>query len=142
MMPATSIVPSSRSGSGSIAAVPVAADRLEQPTRQRGVGLVPRPVGDDESVQVDAQERQVADHVEDLVPRALVRVAQLVADDAVAAEEQEVGLGGPHADPRGAQRLGLGLQEEGPAGRASSSRNDSADRPTQKLCAGIGASRP
>ena len=90
---------------------------LEQPAHQGGVGVVARPVGDDEAVQVHAQQRQVADHVQDLVPGALVGEAERVADDAVAAEDQDVGLGGPDADPRGPQGLGLGLQQEGPAGR-------------------------
>ena len=75
-----------------------------------------RPVGHDESVEVDAQQGQVADHVEDLMPGAFVGVAQFVADDAVAAEEQEVGGIGSHADPGGPQRVRLGLQEESAAG--------------------------
>ena len=98
-----------------------------------------RAVGDDEAVQVDAQQREVADHVEDLVPDALVGEAQLVADDAVAAEEQEVGLGGPDADPGGPQAR----RPRPPAGRSgwppARSRNESGERPTQKLWARIGA---
>ncbi len=54
-MPATSIVPSSRSGSGSVAAVPPRGPGLEQPTPQRRVGLVARAIRDDEPVQVGAQ---------------------------------------------------------------------------------------
>ena len=51
-------------------------DLLEQPARQRVVGLVSRPVGDHEPVEVEAQESQVADHVEDLVPHAFVGITR------------------------------------------------------------------
>ncbi len=121
---------------------PAPCGPLEQPAHECGVGLVARSVRHHEPVKVDAEESQVADHVEDLVPGALVGVAQLVADDAVAAEEQEVGRGGPDADPGGAEGRGLRLQEEGPARRQARSRNDSVESPTQKLWARIGASRP
>ncbi len=55
MIPATSIVPSSRSGRGSAPSSRLGGSGLEQPTAERRVGLVARAVGDDEPVQVDAQ---------------------------------------------------------------------------------------
>ena len=89
---------------------------LEQPAHQGGVGLVAGAVRDDEALQVHAQKREVADHVEYLVPGAFVGIAQRVADHAVAAEDQEIGRGGPGADAGGAECMGLGLEEEGAAG--------------------------
>ena len=76
-----------------------------------------RPMGDDEPVQIHAQERQVADHVENLVPGAFVGKAERIAHHAIPAEDQHIGRGGPGADSGGAQRLGLGLEQEGPAAR-------------------------
>ena len=57
---------------------PVAAGQrlLDQPASQGMVGLVARSLGDDEPLEVEAQERQVTDQVEYLVPRAFVVVTQ------------------------------------------------------------------
>ncbi len=77
-----------------------------------------RPTGsDDVAGEVAGQQGEVADHVEDLVPGALVAIPQLVADRAVGAEDQQVGLGRPPADAGLAHRPGLGLEQEGPARR-------------------------
>ncbi len=76
-----------------------------------------RPVRDDKPVEVDPQESQVANHVEDLVSHALVGVAKCIADDPVAAENQEVGGGRSNADSRGAQGIGFCLQQERATGR-------------------------
>ncbi len=92
-----------------------AGSGLEQPASQGRVGLVARAIGHDEAVQVGAQERQVADHVEDLVPRALIGEPERVADDPVPAEEEQVGLGRPDADPRGPQGGGFRFEQERPA---------------------------
>ena len=90
---------------------------LEEFPHQRGVGVVARPVGHDEAVQVHPQQCQVADHVEHLVPGALVGESERVAHDAVRAEDQDVGLGGASADAGGLQGPGLGFQQEGSASR-------------------------
>ena len=55
------------------------------------VGLVTGAPGKDEALEVEAQEREVADQVEYLVSCAFVVVAQGVSDHTLAAEDQEIG---------------------------------------------------
>ena len=69
-----------------------------KPARQGMVGLVSGAMGDDEPLEVEAQQRQVAEQVEYFVARAFVLVAQRVSDQPLAAEDQEIGRGGPQAD--------------------------------------------
>ena len=104
-----------RNGRGPRAVLLLFFQTLEQPAHQGGVGVMAGPMGDDEPVQIHAQERQVADHVENLVPGAFVGKAERIAHHAIPAEDQHIGRGGPGADAGGAQRLGLGLEQEGPA---------------------------
>ena len=117
---------------------------LEQPPRQGVVGLVSRPVGDDEPVEVEAQESEVADHVEDLVPHALVGIAQHVADDAVAAEDQEVGRRSSErrCRRRGGRRLRTPAGRCGwPPARRGTTRATSPDRSSGRRSAHLGRSR-
>ena len=77
------IAPMSIAGSPAgraVAARLLALDGLEQLPHQRGVELVARAVGDDVADEVLAEQGEVADHVEDLVPDALVGIAERVAD--------------------------------------------------------------
>ena len=71
------------------------------------VGLVTGALREDEPLEVEAQERQVAEQVEYFVSRTLVVVAQRVSDQTLAAEDQEIGRGGPQADAGGAKSSSL-----------------------------------
>ena len=62
-----------------------------------------------------AQQAQVADQVQDLVPDALVGEAELVLDRPVLTEYQDVVIGQVRAQPAGQQLVSLRLQDEGPS---------------------------
>ena len=58
-----------------------------------------------------------------------------IADDSLASEDQDVGLGGPGTDPRGPQGLGLGLQQEGTAARQLAAEGGRRDVDQEALVA-------
>src|SRR5262245_34353633 len=68
-------------------------------------------------MKIHSQERQIADHVQDLVSNTFIGVSESVADDSFTTEDQDVGLGDTTAEAGGAERLGLGFQQEGATGR-------------------------
>ena len=91
-------------------------DGGEQLAHELGVELVARAMGHDMPGQVDPQQGQVADHVQDLVADAFVVVAEGVAYHPFGPEDEQVGVGRPRPHPLVAQGVGLGLEQEGPAG--------------------------
>ena len=99
-----------------------------------------RPVGHDEAVQVHAQQRQVADHVQDLVPGALVGIPERVADDPFAPEDQDVGLGGRVPMPA-ARRAWASASSRKVRLPASSRRNVSGSHVDQEALAADGRIR-
>ena len=134
--------PSSRSGmAGARELCSFSFSRPWSSLRTSGVELVARPMGDDEAVQVHAEQREVADHVEDLVPGAFVGKAERLPITPSAAEDQQIGLGGPGADAGRAQGLGLGLEQEGPAGRQLAAERGRGEIDEEAL-APIGRSGP
>ena len=69
------------------------------------------------ATDVVAQEEQVADYVEDLVPGRLVGEAQAVVDRSARAEHQQIFILGTRAQALLLELPGFLLQEEGAAGR-------------------------
>src|SRR5438477_215912 len=67
-------------------------------------------VGNHVPAQVNSQQRQVADHVEDLVPGWFVGVAQTIVDRPMRAKDHQVRGGGSQDDAHFAQLEALGLQ--------------------------------
>ena len=68
------------------------------------------------AAQVGPEQRQVADHVQHLVPGRLVGEAQLVLDGAARPEDQQVGRRQVRPDALPAQQIHLVVEDEGPAG--------------------------
>ena len=87
-------------------------------------------------MEVHAEQRQVADHVEDLVPGALVGVTKRVADHAIAAEDQEIGRRWSGCRSRAARRALASASSRNVRLAASSSRNASGVRSTQIALSG------
>ena len=117
-------------------------DLIEQPPRQGVVGLMSGPVSDHEPVEVEAQQSQVADHVENLVPHTFVGIAQGVADDARRAEDQEIGRRRPSPDTGGAEGGGFRFQQERAAGRQLMTKCLGRQGKTEALGWRSGESRP
>ena len=91
------------------------AQPLVQRPRQGDVERMAGTVGGDVAAQVHAEQRQVADDVEDLVPGRLVGVAQAVGDRPARAEHQQVGRRRSRAEALPPQLLRLGFEDEGAA---------------------------
>ena len=87
----------------------------QEPPHQRVVGLVSRAMSDHLAVEIETEQGQVANHVQNLVSRALIGIAQGVAQYALPAKDQEVGRTGAAPDAGGTEGIGLGVQQEGPA---------------------------
>jgi hypothetical protein len=81
---------------------------------QRHVSRVARTVGDDMGVQPAPEKGQVADDVADLVAQELVVVAQAFVEHTVLVQDDRVIERGAHRQAAGVQRLGIGLEAEGP----------------------------
>src|SRR5262245_43735008 len=76
-----------------------------------------RPIGHDVTAQVAAEQQQIADDIEYLVPGWLVGKAQLVVDEAVIPEDKQVGCGRAGAQALPAELGRFGFQDEGAARR-------------------------
>jgi hypothetical protein len=88
----------------------------ELPNQHR-IGVMTRTMSDDECVEVKPQKSQIADHVENLVPHALIGMAELIPNHAILAEDEEIRVGGPNSNPSGSERGGFRFEQECAAGR-------------------------
>src|SRR5262249_39514145 len=79
---------------------------------QLDVERVSRAVGDDVAAQVDAEQGEVADHVQHLVPGWLVAETQAIVERTMRAEDEQVRRRRPLAQPLTAKLLRLVQQQE------------------------------
>ena len=113
----------------------------QQGPDQRRVELVAGAVGGDVADEVLAQEGEVADHVEDLVPGALVGVAEVVVDRAVGPKISRSAA--VVRDPIPAcRRASASAARRNVRLSATSSRKVSGARSRKRLWAEIGECRP
>src|SRR5579875_3442090 len=86
-----------------------------QAADQFHVGRMAGTIGDDVAAQVSAQESEVADQIEHLVPRRLVGVTQRVVHRTTRAEDEQVGSAGPRPQTLATQLRYLFFENKGPA---------------------------
>src|SRR5579875_1540733 len=88
---------------------------LMQAADQFHVERMAGTIGDDVAAQVSAQESEVADQIEHLVPRRLVGVTQRVVHRTTRAEDEQVGSAGPRPQTLATQLRYLFFENKGPA---------------------------
>ena len=67
--------------------------RGQQPG-QLDIVFVPRAIGDDMAAHIATQQREIAEDVEDLVPRRLIGETQPIVDRSLPAEDEQIVDGG------------------------------------------------
>ena len=95
--------------------VPAAQQAAMQHPGHLHVERMARTIGDDVSPQVGAEQRQIANQVEHLVPGRLVGESEPVVDRPVLAEHQQIGGGRPRPQSLAAQVGGLLFEQKRPA---------------------------